>query len=147
MVMMYVGAGSREDAPKVLDLAISTFERHGFDVHDIERPAQQFTSLGVDVDTEMAVVRPTAKRLTRIIRAAQFGSSRPNITGRMLSRGVGHATHLMLVCRPLLSTLNHSFNLSSKVIVCDCLCGLVWRVRRVGSHPWLLLQRRRSGCL
>ena len=101
-------------------MVISTFERHGFDVHDIERPAQQFTSLGVDVDIEMGVVRSTAKRLTRIIRAAQFISSRPNITGRVLSRFVGHATQLMLVCRPMLAILNQVISPSSNVIACVC---------------------------
>ena len=85
----------------------------------LRSPVQQFTSLGDDVDTERGVVCPTAKRLTRIIRAAQFVSSRPTITGRMLSRFVGHATHLMLVGRPMLSILNHSYQFIQPVLAAN----------------------------
>jgi hypothetical protein len=66
-------------------------------------------SLGVYIDGERGLVRPSWKRLSKIVSACDFMSRRPRVTSKQLERLIGHITYIALLFRPLLSILNSSY--------------------------------------
>ena len=75
----------------------------GLDTHEEADAELLATSLGRDIDGERGMVFTNPVKLWKIRLAFQWLSRRPVVSGCQLERLIGHATHVMLLNRPLLS--------------------------------------------
>ena len=100
---IHVGSTDPEVAAVAFQKVIETFEAHNFECHETVAVGCHFQSLGVIVDGVSGVVRPTGKRLVRAVQSARFLQTGIAVSGRMLSRFVGHLTCIFLLERSLLS--------------------------------------------
>jgi len=88
-----------------LNSLIDVFKLHGFEVHEIMEANMVSKSLGVIVDGEIGSVRVSPERLNRVIAACKYLETRPVVSGKKLSKFVGHVTFVMLLNRWFLSLL------------------------------------------
>ena len=57
---------------KVMNLIIAELEKHGMEVHEVEAPRTQIESLGVYIDGRRGFVKPTARRVNRMLQVLEF---------------------------------------------------------------------------
>ena len=97
-------SGINKEAVDAATVAIqSHLGRSGFEVHEVEGAALKITSLGYCVDDARWIVGGDPRRVG-MVRAAFFQlSRRPRLKGRAVEKLLGHAIHLMLPRRDLLS--------------------------------------------
>ncbi len=67
------------------------------DLQDITGAVLKTESLGVYIDGERGLVRPSWKRLSNIVSACDFMSRRPRVTSKQLERLIGHITYIALL--------------------------------------------------
>lgn len=78
---------------------VNALHSHGFGVHEITEPLSYVESLRVVVDDRRHRVSPSSKRLHGVMRACEYLSYRPWVSGKQLEHCIGHITFLCLLNR------------------------------------------------
>ena len=92
-----------ERVQTVKDKIVEELRRLGFRVHEETDACTLAQSLGFLIDGEAGVIVPIPGRWDRIVKAFEWLSHRPSVTGRQIERLLGHAMHICLLRRELLS--------------------------------------------
>ena len=92
-----------EDVPSHIN---DVWRGWGLGLQDITPPETCCESLGVYTDGAAGIVRPTWRRLSRVVAACDRLSRRPRVTSKQLEKRPGHITYIAKLYRPLLALLN-----------------------------------------
>ena len=87
----------------VKDVIVEKLRSVGFRVHEETDSCSMCQSLGFLIDGKSGIISPIPERLDKILAAFRFLARRPKISGRSLERLLGHAMHICLLRRELLS--------------------------------------------
>ncbi|CAE8638556.1 unnamed protein product, partial [Polarella glacialis] len=98
-----VTGACKEKVQRAKDGAVKRLRDCGFLVHEEMDACDMVQSLGFTVDGKTGVVRPVAEKLQKVIRAFEWMSHRPRVTGKAVEKLLGHAVHFMMLRRELLS--------------------------------------------
>ena len=78
----------------------------GLGLQDITPPETCCESLGAYIDGAAGIVRPTWRRLSRVVAACDRLSRRPLAASKQVEKRLGHITHIAMLYKPLLALLN-----------------------------------------
>ena len=92
-----------ERVQAVKDAIVARLRLEGLRVHEETDACSFCQSLGFLIDGKNGIITPIPERLDKILAAFRFLARRPKITGRSLERLLGHAMHICLLRRELLS--------------------------------------------
>lgn len=105
-----VAGTSMERVQSVKDTVVARLRNLGFRVHE-ELDAQPLAqSLGFLVDGKTGVITPVPERLSKVCKVFSWMARRPRVSGKSVERLVGHAVHLCLLRRELLSIFRHLYD-------------------------------------
>lgn len=97
-------AGTDADrVQKAKDQVVAALRRLGFRVHEEMDAQNTAQSLGFFIDGLNGVICPIPERLDKIRKVFSWMSRRPRVSGRAVERLIGHAVHICLLRRELLS--------------------------------------------
>lgn len=88
---------------QVKDCIVKGLRSWGFVVHGETDAADMVQSLGFLIDGKNGIVGPIPERLDRVLKIFAWLAKRPRVSGKALERVIGHATHLCMLRRELLS--------------------------------------------
>eukprot|EP00438_Fugacium_kawagutii_P003956 Skav200396 [mRNA] locus=scaffold1919:156792:162160:- [translate_table: standard] len=92
-----------ERVQETKDAVVAALRGHGFRVHEELDASDCAQSLGFLVDGASGIVQPVPEKLHKVRQAFRWLAGRPRVRGREVERLLGHATHLMMLRRELLS--------------------------------------------
>ena len=75
----------------------------GFVIHEETEPELRCNSLGYEIDGESGVVSPSRDKAAKLSAAFAWLSRRPRVSGQQVEKLIGHAVHVLLLRRELLS--------------------------------------------
>ena len=105
-----VAGTNMEKVQQTKDRIVARLRSLGFRVHE-ELDAQPLAqSLGFLIDGKTGVITPVPERLSKICKVFAWMSRRPRVTGRAVERLVGHAIHICLLRRELLSIFRNLYD-------------------------------------
>ena len=85
------------------DRIVKVLGGHGFRVHEELDASDCAQSLGFLIDGSNGLVAPVPEKLFKVQQAFRWLAGRPKVRGKEVERLLGHATHLMMLRRELLS--------------------------------------------
>lgn len=88
---------------EVKDLIVKKLRDTGFRVHEETEAQSTVQSLGFLVDGVTGTIQPVPERLDRVVRCFAWLGKAPRVSGRAIERLLGHAVHLCMLRRELLS--------------------------------------------
>ena len=92
------------------ELLSEALNSRGLATHEVVEASDLVESLGMCIDGTNGVIRLTDKRYARLYGCLRLLSTgQTSMSGRELECVVGHITFLLLLNRPLLSTLNYCY--------------------------------------
>ena len=94
----------------VKDKIVGGLRRVGFIVHEELEACSIAQSLGFLIDGSSGVVTPIPERLDRVVKTFAWLAKRPRVNGKALERVLGHAAHLCMLRRELLSIFRASYD-------------------------------------
>lgn len=94
---------SAQRVQEVKDLIVKKLRDTGFRVHEETEAQSTVQSLGFLVDGITGTIQPVPERLDRVVRCFAWLGKAPRISGRAIERLLGHAVHLCMLRRELLS--------------------------------------------
>ena len=94
---------SAQRVQEVKDLIVKKLRDIGFRVHEETEAQSTVQSLGFLVDGVTGTIQPVPERLDRVVRCFAWLGKAPRISGRAVERLLGHAVHLCMLRRELLS--------------------------------------------
>lgn len=94
----------------IKDCIVKGLRDLGFVVHEEQDASNLTQSLGFVIDGKAGVVCPVPERLDRLIKVFRWLSRRPRVSGKALERVLGHATHLCMLRRELLSMFRSCYD-------------------------------------
>lgn len=94
---------SAQRVQEVKDLIVKKLRDTGFRVHEETEAQSTVQSLGFLVDGITGAIQPVPERLDRVVRCFAWLGKAPRISGRAIERLLGHAVHLCMFRRELLS--------------------------------------------
>ena len=98
-----VAGTDAERVQSIKDSVVNELRRLGFRVHEETDSCTLAQSLGFLIDGAAGVILPIPERLDKILKAFHWLAQRPVVDGRSVERLLGHAVHICLLRRELLS--------------------------------------------
>jgi hypothetical protein len=98
-----VAGTSAEKVQEVKDKVVDRLRQLGFRVHEEIDAQHTCQSLGFLIDGVNGMISPIPERLDKICKVFAWLSRGPKVTGKAVERILGHAVHICLLRRELLS--------------------------------------------
>ena len=93
----------RSEVQKAKEQVVSHLQALGFRTHEEIDAGTRAISLGFLVDGDAGLVTPIPEKLDKICQVFQWLSTRPRVAGKSVERLLGHAVHVAMLRRELLS--------------------------------------------
>lgn len=85
------------------DSIVKELRETGFRVHEETEACTMSQSLGFQIDGAAGIISPIPERLDKIVKSFGWLAKRPKVSGKAIERLLGHAIHICLLRRELLS--------------------------------------------